>query len=582
MFISNATGQKPGFWRAFGHSYLENQLGTADQTGRPDGIFRDIMSILCNEWQNWAVTGSCLMKQGVSQGGYARAFQAMPGAIRGAPYVSNGGASVLCWGINDIGKSGPGPTYMSAFIDAMRTVISRCRMASIKENTDASIAYGAGFTLASSSFEWTSGTSYRTATTTTGANFTITLPADYDGSTVVICFNGFVNGGVGTFSGTAGVTGTLSTSQLIPVSEVSHTPRIRRITNLTSANAGQTIVFTVNSLDASGSVDFDCWWIESANPPPVIVMDIVRMNATGYAGFPQISANSVAVNDAFVQTWNDALYRLVEEFDDMVQVAYCDAAINKKASWLWSVDGVHPNEFGSAQLADAMADAASRLAVPTSVPVGAAGLTLAAFMNSPSPRGGQMLRNHRAGTWYTAEYGDIGTAYVPVSGDMFCLPFQVTNPRRRIQQFAMAVAGTITGTCTIRWGLYDDPEQSGYPFSLMHELTSGGAFTVTTAIGVKTSPATPGAGSIDKPLDPGVFWLVMKVTAIGSPAGTFTTLRGMSLLMPNVTTTGLPLTTNLGYMGYKHTGQGTGALPSSYPASGVLTSDIPYIGFRFQ
>lgn len=586
MDYSTGGWQKPGFWRAFGHSYLENQLGTADQTGRPDGIFRDIMSILFNEWHNFAVTGSRVIQQGVSQGGYARMFQAVPGAIRGAPYVSNGGATLLCWGINDLGKSGPGDTYLSAYIDAMRTCISRARMASIKENTDSSIAYGAGFTLASNSTEWTSGDTYRTATATTNANFTITLPSDYDGSPVVLCFNGIVNGGSGTFSGTAGVTGTFNTSNIIPAAEASHCPRIKRITNLTSANAGQTIIFTVNTIDASGSVDFDCWWIESANPPPVVVMDLCRLNSLGYSGFAAISGNTVAVNDGHVQRWNDALYRLCAEFDTMVQVAYCDAAVNKNADWLWSVDGVHPNEFGSAQLADAMKDAVGRLVTPvTNVPA-SSGLGPAAYMNSPAPRGGQVVRMHRTGqsAWYTADVRGIGgTAYTAVSGHLWALPFQVTNPRLRINMFACEVTtASATTAGTIRWGIYDDPGQTGYPFGLMHELTSAGAFSVGTTTGVKTSPAAPSAGSIDKPLDAGVYWLAFLVVTIGSATNVYRSVQGPNLLIPNLSTTGAPLSATTMPVAYRLTGQSTTALPSKFPAGASLLDNCPYVGFRVQ
>lgn len=581
MEISGGAVARPGFWRAFGHSYLENQLGTADQTGRPDGIFRDMLSILFNEWQNWAVTGSRVIQQGVSQGGYARMLQGVPGAVRGAPYVSNGGATLLCWGINDLGKSGPGDTYLSAFIDSMRTCISRARMASIKENTDASISYGAGFTLASSSTEWTSGDSYRTATSTTNANFTITLPSDYDGSPVVLCFNGIVNGGSGTFSGTAGVTGTFSTSNIIPSGELSHAPRIKRITNLTSANAGQTIVFTVNSIDASGSVDFDCWWIEAKNPPPVIVMDIVRLNSLGYSGFAAISANSEATNDGHVQRWNAAIYGLCAEFDSMVQVAYCDDAINKNAAYLWSVDGVHPNEYGSARLAEAMKDAVDRLKAPSTSTLGDV-----AHFNSPAPRGGQAIRMHRTGinAWYTADVRGIGgTAYTAVAGDMWALPFQVTNPRLRINKFSLEITtASATTAGTIRWGLYDDPGQSGYPFSLMHELTSAGAFSVGTTTGVKTSPDSPTAGFIDKPVDAGVFWLVLKIITIGSATNVYRTVQGPNLLIPNLQTTGGPLSATTMPVAYKLTGQGSTALPSKFPSGAALSDNCPYVGFRVQ
>jgi hypothetical protein len=307
----------------------------------------------------------------------------------------------------------------------------------------------------------------------------------------------------------------------------------------------------------------------------VIVCDIAKLNSLGYSGFPAISANSVATNDAFVDQWNDALYRLVAEFDTMVQVAYCDDAINKNAALLWSVDGVHPNEFGSAHIAEAIADAARRLEPPPGPR-----FATSAYVNSPSPRGGQVIRTHRPATWYTAEYSQIGTAYTFVAGDVFAMPFQVTNPRLRIRQFSMEITtASATTAATIRWGLYDDPGASGYPFGLMHELTSGGTFSVGTTTGVKTSPLPAAAGSIDKPLDPGVYWLCFKVVTIGSATAACRTLGGKNLLMPNAQQTGLPLTTTGGYMGYKLTGQGTGVLSSQFPTGGALTDNVPFIGF---
>lgn len=579
-------GNRPGFWRAFGHSYLESQAGVSNQTGRADAAFRDQLSILFNEWQNWAVTGSRLFAQGVAQGGYARVLQAIPGVVRGAPYVSNGGASINCWGINDMGNSGTSAGYLSAFLDAYRTVISRQRMATIRENTDASISYGAGFGLASNSTEWTSGDSYRTATVTTNANFTITLPSDYDGSPVVLCFNGIFNGGTGTFSGTAGVTGTFSTSAIIPAAVASHCPRIKRITNLTSANAGQTIIFTVNSIDASGSVDFDAWWIEAATPPPVIVCDIPKLNSTGYAGYTQMSGNSVAVNDALVDTWNDGIYRMVAEFDSMVQVAWINAALNKTAAWLWT-DGVHPNEYGTGQFAGAMADAVDRLTPPDTRPAVAKGLARSPFINSSAPRGGQLVKLHNSQDWATADCrGFETTGMVPVAGTMWALPIQFTKPTLRIIQFSMAMMTTwATGTCTIRWGLYDDPGATGYPFSLMHELTSGGAFSVATGTAVQVSPLFPTAGFIDKPVDPGVYWLTGKWITIGTTPGAARSLQGPNLLMPNLASTGfpnaVPAATTMP-VGLTLAGQGSGAFPSKFPTGATMSDRLAYIGIKFQ
>jgi hypothetical protein len=577
------SSQKPDFWWAFGHSWLENQLGSRNQTGRPDGMFRAANDIEFNNWRNFAVTGSRIIQQGVAQGGYSRLFQSVPKVSFGAPYVSQDGGLILCWGINDMGKSGPGVTYMNAFIDALRSCVVRWRAGSLRENTDASIAWGAGFGLSSGSDEWTSGSSYRTATTTTSATFTITIPADYTGTPISIVYNGIVNGGTVTYSGTAGVTGTFSTSAIIPAGEVSHCPRTHRIKTLTAANAGQTIIGTVTQMDASGSVDFDCYIIEAENSPPVILCDIARFNTLGYSGFPQLSGNTVAVNDASVQTWNTAIYNLAAEFDPMVQVAYFDAAINKDASKLWSVDGVHPNEKGSAVLADALLDAQRRFR-PSATTVTSPPTGITASINPPSPREGALVRHHVTGLnrWYTAEFfGGYGTAYTPVAGDMWAIPVQVTVSNARVSMFGVdqVAAGTATGT--IRWGLYDDPGGTGYPFSLMHELTaSSGAFTLTLATGIKTSPAPTASGSIDKPLDPGLFWLCLKIITAGTGI-TLRTLLGPNLIVSPVNhSTGAALSATTYGMGYKLTGQGTTVLPGRYPTTATQSDACPMVSFR--
>lgn len=568
--------QRPDYWWAFGHSWLENQLGTRNQTGRPDGAFRAANDIEFQNWKNCAVTGSRLIQQGAAQGGYARFFQLVRKVGFGAPYVSQDGGLILGWGINDLGKSGSGATYLSAYKDALRAVVSRWRAGSIRENTDATISYGAGFTLASSSREWTSGNDYRTATTTTSATFTITIPSDFTGTPLVICYNGIVNGGTVTYSGTAGITGTFSTSAIIPSAELSHCPRIHRIKTLTAANAGQTIIGTVTALDASGSVDFDCYWIEAENPGPVIIGDIAKMNSLGYSGFTVLSGNSVATNDGLVDTWNAGIYAVRDEFDSMVQMAYWDQAIGKDASKLWSIDGVHPNEKGSGVLADAMLAAQRRLRpaaqTVTNPPTGTT-----AFMNSASPREGSLVRHMVAGanTWYGPDYRTYGTTLAAVAGGQYAIPIQVTIPNARISMLGIEAMNAVAGTA-IRWGIYDDPGREGYPFSLMAEATSAGALTIPTAIGVVTSPAPNAAGSIDKPLDPGIFWLVVKFTTAGVTHN-FRSIFGPNQIMPNVATTGAGGTSPMGWF---LSGQGTGALPGRYPTGAAYADPVPMVSFR--
>lgn len=580
-----ARDQRPSYWWAFGHSYLENQLGTRDQTGRADAMFRTANDIEHHNWRNFAVTGSRLMQQGAAVGGYARMFQAVNKVAFGWPYVPLNGGAVLCWGINDIGLSGPGATYLAAFQDALRSVIGRWRAAVIYEDSNAIFSWGAGFVSTGGSSEWTSGTSYRTATALTNANFTITLPADYTGTPVSIVYNGIVNGGVITYTGTAGVTGTFNTNNIIPVGELSHAPRTHRITTLTASNAGQTIIGTVSSLTGGGNVDVDCFMIEAESPNPVIVMDIPRLPATGYTTYGAINANSEATNDGHVNTWNAGIATVVGEFDSMVQIAYGDMLLNKNSAFFW-LDGVHTNEKGSALLADAMMDAQRRLqpkaATATNAPFGTT-----AFLNPASPVESALARLHQTGanTWYSPEFrAHNGATGTPFSvGEMWAIPFQITIPNARLTMFSIdqIAAGTVTGA--LRWGLYDDPGRTGYPFSLMMEGTSAGAFTTSLAAGVKTSPAPNTAGYIDKPLDPGVYWMVVKFTVAGT-GQTFATYMGPNFLMQNVASTagGRFASGTGGPMGYKLTGQGTTALPGRFPTGATPADSAPFLSFRLQ
>lgn len=543
-------------------------IGTLDQTGRADSIFRATMDVEHNNWRNYASTGAMLTEQGRSQGGYTRVLQEVTKSTRTAPYAADGGAAILCYGINDMGNKGVTTQLRTAFQHALRTCISRWRASAVYEDSynngssPGQVAYGAGFVQSAGTQDFTSGTTNRRATTTTSATVTITLPSDYTGQTVVVSFIGAagVFGGTVTFSGTAGVTGTLSTSNIMPSG--THCPVVRRITNLTSSNASQTIIMTATAIDASGGVEFDCWWLEANNPPPVIVCNIARLTATGYASYPN------TVTDSDVATWNIAIGDVVAEFDPMVQIADLDSALNKDST-LISVDGVHPNEFGAAKISDALLNAVKRLG-----PSGTYGV--AGQLNVSSPRSGQLAIPRRSGFWYTSDFPTTGSNYTAIAGDLFAMPIQVTGGRERWIQFAVEAIASVTGTA-IRWGLYDDISYTGYPQCLITEATSAGAFTITTGAGVKTSP-TSGTGSINQPLDPGLYWLALKFTTVGV-THTFRTLKGPSPFLPNLSTTGAGSITP---SGWKLTSQGTTAFTTTFAdiAGAALSDNCPYIGVK--
>lgn len=566
--------QVPDFWTVFGHSYMQYAFGTFYQTGRADSLLRGSFDIEHANWQNYAVNGARAFTEGNSTGGFGRVLNRVRKPQRGGPYVADGGALLLCYGINDLGLLGNTTQLRTAWIHAMRTIISLWRASVVYENgfqVGTRTSYGAGFG-AIAAVGYTSGDSAHWCTSTTNANFTCTLPSDYAGEPVSICLVGAsgVSGGIVTWSGTAGVTGTTSTSDITPGAAATHSPVIKRITNLTSANAGQTIIGTVTTLDGGGAVMLDCWWLESKTPPPVIVCNIARLTAAGYTGNYAGWTGTEAAHDADVDAWNADLRTLITEFDSMVQIADMDSAIGKDAAALFT-DGLHPNEKGAADIVDAIRDAVKRL-VPTST-------SATLNMNPSAPRAGPSLRPRISGQWYTADYHlTAATSYTPVSGHLMAIPIWVTQGREFWNRLAVErVAGT--SATTLRWGLYDDVGWSGYPRELVNEATSGGAFSTTATTGVSMSP-TSGGGSFTWVLDPGLYWLALLIVTVGTGA-TLRALTGPNLVMPNVSAAGAPSTTIASVPNhYRLTGQATTALPSTFPSGGVATAAGPYIGVQ--
>jgi len=582
----------PYFWEVFGHSYQMTTIGTLNQTGRVDSQFRTALGLDFNAFRNHAVSGGQLVLQGRSQGGFARLLQEVIKSNRTGPYAQAGGAYLLGWGINDLGFQGNSAQIQNAFTAALTMAISRCRASSVREDTDGSISYGAGFAAAGGTGDFSSGSSIRNATTTTAATATITLPADYRGEPIGILFNGAsgVFGGTVTFSGTAGVTGTLSTSNVMPGG--SHGVAFRRITNLTAANAGQTIIMTVTALDTSGSVSFDAWWIEAHNPNPVIVNNVARLPVAGYNGYPTMTTDTQSTGDAKVATFNGLINTVVAGFDSMVQVADIDSALAANTSLpagittLFASDNVHPNEFGAALAADAIIAAIQRL-TPT------AGMGRVSQISGPAPQAAPPRIPRIASTsglvqssvfWYTPDFGAIAAAGITLSaaGTMWAMPVYVSEATERWIQLQLEVTTASAGTTsqnTIRWGLYDDVGPFGYPQNLLAEPTSGGALSLGATTGMKQSAAS-GAGSLNQPVEPGMAWLVVKSEAL--PVGTPTNAVVRAAVGPNMH---IPAWSGAAGQtvpnaGLTITGQAAGALPTTFPLGATPTTAVPLLGFR--
>jgi hypothetical protein len=559
-------------WNTFGHSYLQFTGGAVDQTGRLDAIFRSSLDIEYTNWRNRAVSGAQLVLQGRKTGGFGRIFQENgKNTSRGAPYTADGGALLMCYGINDLGNSGATTTFAqlnTTFSHVLRSAISLWRAARVFDNTDATVTYGAGFTVGVGTADWSFGNSTHNATALTNATFTIAIPSDYDGAPISICLDGnSTNGGTVTWSGTAGITGTTSTSGVVSGALFTHSKMVKRITTLTSANAGQTIIGTVTQLDSGGSVSFDCWWIESKTPPPIIVCNVARLTTAGYALYSSWTGTEAA-KDQNVVDLNTAIGSIVAEFDTMVQIADLDSALNKTVAYYW--DGLHPNELGAAKCADACLTAMKRFR-----PVGGQGT--AANFNVPSPRQGPIVRPRRNATYYTSEHKQQGTAGAMVVQTQYWLPWIVSQGRERYVRIAVATVAAGTVAATIRWGVYDDVGWTGYPQCLVTEPSTAGAFSVPLVANALAPNPANGTGSINLTLDPGLYWISVKCITAGT-GQTFLTLAGPSdLMMPNLNqTTGV---SSVG-VGYSLASQGTTALADVAATGAVQADNIPMIGMQ--
>lgn len=567
--VPKVVTQITDFWSIFGHSYVSGAVGSSDQTGRTDALFLSALDIEYAHRRNFAKSGSLLITEGRSSGGWSRVYQERnpnPGKV--GPYEPDGGGAIFFWGINDLGVLNATQQVMDAFKHALRACISRWRASTIWEDSNANVVYTTG-TWTNNNSTIGSGTSFR-SNGVANSVITLTLPSDYKGEPIAISFHGQPGavGGVVAFSGTAGVTGTISTSDIMPSATLSRCPVIKRITNLTAANAGQTIVCTIQSIDASGSIWFDCWWPESKSPGPVIVCNINRLTASGYGGYGGWTGTEAAKDDQ-VRKMNSYISEVVAEFDSCVQIADVDALINKNPDLTF--DGIHPNVFGASIIVDAMVNAVRRI-TPAN-PFG----SITANMNTPSPRMGAPIRQRTSQNWYSADCRGTGTSYTAVAGDMFATPFNVNQPRDRYVNFSIEPVTSVTGT-QIRWGIYEDLNFRGYPQCLVFEATSGGTFVITSGTGVKINPSNPTAGSFIWIPDPGLYWIVVKFTVVGVTHN-FRTLAGPSWYMPNMNTSGSAV---LQASGYKLTGQGTGAFPTTFVSGAALSDNCPAIGIKLN
>lgn len=263
-------------------------------------------------------------------------------------------AHSFMWGINDLGMLGSANPTPS--IEAHRTVICRARQSVWCGESDASVAFGTGWTTVTSTL-YNSGSAFRTCNAS-GKVVTITVPAAYKGTPLDLLY--ILNGtdaasvavsvtGATTLSATHTLTGS---AQCITGAYASRNGITRRLTTL---NPGaHTITLTFNSV--SGTPGFNGWGVEAQDPPRCLLPNTPRQ--PNYAVQAFFGVPFVPTDNSF-PPWNAALLALTQEFaDGRVLYLDVDSVFNKRPD-MFQVDALHYSYAGATVTAQECARALS-------------------------------------------------------------------------------------------------------------------------------------------------------------------------------------------------------------------------------
>jgi hypothetical protein len=505
--------------------------------------------------------GSILTGTGIAKGGWASVFQfhnpvtTMDGNPTVSPHpVFNPayGIHIFMSGINDMGSVDKTSVGRNAFKLALAGVIAKLRLAVVYEDTDTAntIAY-AGFGTTITSVDENSGAGYHQSNTN-GDTVTVTLPADFPGGTVTLFFIGLAAGaGTGatvTFSGSApGATGTITLFNK-GITSAHKAPVIKRITGLTAADAGKTIIGTVSGIGAGDFVNFDCWGVEAATPSLLLIGSISKLPSYSTLFWPQ------ALTNTDVDNWNSDIQSVIATFDQYVR--YVDLVQTVNAANLVSTDTVagHPNGEGYRRIAKAFYDSYVSANL-SAVEVGG--------YHSRTIGPVDLWGRVRSAFWYGAT-GPATTRQFSANGECVYHPILIPRPVVVGQIGAEIVTAASGGTPTLRFGIMADYYTDMHPGQSLFELSVSA--TGTGWVG----------GVVAKLLQPGVYWLAC---AAQGGATTQAIMRGMSslsgpLIMPVVSSAafGFPTGAN-DWTGYSTTGT-TGALTGQPAVNTSITTGV--------
>lgn len=108
---------------------------------------------------------------------------------------------------------------------------------------------------------------------------------------------------------------------------------------LDATSGGKTIVgtFNKNALETGMTADFDSWWIEAQEPPPIVVVDALDFPNDPYYFAPSSASFGIPGSARRIAVWNSMVSSVVSEFTDgQVQIADAYSAWNARSGLLGS------------------------------------------------------------------------------------------------------------------------------------------------------------------------------------------------------------------------------------------------------
>jgi hypothetical protein len=190
---------------------------------------------------------------------------------------------------------------------------------------------------------------------------------------------------------------------------------------------------------------------------------------------------------------------------------------------------------------------------------------------SPAAGGAVQITVRPGNYYYTAGATISAVTYTCVAGDCFAVPFRVTQGNTRFTAMGFECTNAPTTGTTVRLAIFaDDAILQGQPGTLISEKSAGVA--VGTTAGFKSA-----TGLNDLELDPGLYWLVMKINVAPTTVPILRQIDGPVFDMPSLATTGLPFSGVLGPVAWKLTGQANAAFGPRWPTGAVMVASAPYI-----